>query len=103
MALKVVQALCARADANARVLHDWVERTPWIENLAVDPATRSNTSVCLKIVDPAVSRLPEDARYAFIKQLAAILEREDVAKVKSAELQRRVNRALQGDRTRPVY
>ena len=73
-------ALCARADANARVLHDWVERTPWIENLAADPATRSNTSVCLKIVDPAISRLPEDARYAFIKQLAAICEREDVAK-----------------------
>ena len=73
-------ALCARADANARVLYDWVERTPWIENLAADPATRSNTSVCLKIVDPAISRLPEDARYAFIKQLAAICEREDVAK-----------------------
>ncbi|MFM9846223.1 MAG: phosphoserine transaminase [Hyphomicrobiaceae bacterium] len=73
-------ALCARADANAQVLYDWVERTPWIENLAVDPATRSNTSVCLKIVDPAVSRLLEDARYAFIKQFAAILEREDVAK-----------------------
>jgi phosphoserine aminotransferase len=73
-------ALCARADANARVLFDWVERTSWIENLAADPATRSNTSVCLKIVDPAVGRLPEDARYAFIKQFAAILEREDVAK-----------------------
>ena len=73
-------ALCARADANARVLYDWVERTPWIENLAADPATRSNTSVCLKIVDPAISRLPEDARYAFIKQLAAICEREAVAK-----------------------
>jgi phosphoserine aminotransferase len=73
-------ALCARADANARVLYDWVERTPWIENLAADPATRSNTSVCLKIVDPAISRLPEDARYTFIKQLAAICEREDVAK-----------------------
>ncbi len=73
-------ALCARADANAQVLFDWVERTPWIENLAAEPATRSNTSVCLKIVDPAVSRLPEDARYAFIKQFAAILEREDAAK-----------------------
>ncbi len=73
-------ALCARADANAQVLFDWAERTPWIENLAADPATRSNTSVCLKIVDPAVSRLPEDARYAFIKQLAGILEREDAAK-----------------------
>ena len=53
-----LQALFARADANARVLLDWAERTPWLENLAVDPATRSNTSVCLKIVDPVVARLP---------------------------------------------
>ena len=50
-----LQALFARADANAKVLYDWVERTPWVENLAADPATRSNTSVCLKIVDPAVA------------------------------------------------
>src|SRR3977135_4288320 len=46
-----LQALFARTDANARVLYDWAERTPWVENLAVDPATRSNTSVCLRIVD----------------------------------------------------
>ena len=66
-----LQALFARADANARVLLDWVERTPWLENLAADPATRSNTSVCLKIVDPAVTRLPLDAQRAFVKQLEA--------------------------------
>jgi phosphoserine aminotransferase len=47
-----LKALCARADANARVLYDWAERRPWLECLAVDPATRSNTSVCLRIVDP---------------------------------------------------
>jgi len=73
-------ALFARADANAKVLYDWVARTPWIESLAIDPATRSNTSVCLTVVDPAVSRLPAEAQYAFIKRLAAILEAEDVAK-----------------------
>ena len=72
-------ALFKRADANARVLYDWVARTPWIESLAVDPATRSNTSVCLTIVDPAVVHLPEEAQYAFIKQVAAILEAEEVA------------------------
>src|SRR4029453_7592647 len=44
-----VKALIARADANARVLYDWIERTPWAENLAADPATRSNTSVCIRI------------------------------------------------------
>jgi len=73
-------ALCARADANARVLWDWAERTPWVENLAVDPATRSNTSVCLKIVDPAISRLPIEAQRAFVKQLEAMLDKENAAR-----------------------
>jgi len=73
-------ALCARADANARVLWDWAERTPWVENLAVDPATRSNTSVCLKIVDPAISRLPIEAQRAFVKQVEAMLDKENAAR-----------------------
>jgi len=72
-------ALYARANANARVLFDWVEKTPWLENLAVDPATRSNTSVCLKIVDPAVSRLPGEAQRAFVKKMEAMLEKEGAA------------------------
>src|ERR1700712_4497803 len=49
-----LDALHARADANARVIHDWVARTPWIGHLAVDPATYSNTGVCLVITDPDV-------------------------------------------------
>src|SRR5271154_7118713 len=53
-------ALRARADANAKVIADWVARTGWIDFLARDPALRSNTSVCLKIVDHAVSRLTAD-------------------------------------------
>jgi phosphoserine aminotransferase len=44
-----LQALYARANANAKVLFDWIERTPWIANLALAPETRSNTSVCLRI------------------------------------------------------
>lgn len=72
--------LTARADANAKVMFDWIERTPWVANLAVDPATWSNTSVCLKIVDPAVRSLPEDAQAAFAKNLASLLDKEDVAK-----------------------
>jgi phosphoserine aminotransferase len=48
-----LKALIARADANAPVLADWVARTPWVDFLAEDPAIRSNTSVCLKVVDPA--------------------------------------------------
>jgi phosphoserine aminotransferase len=72
-------ALLARADANARVLYDWAARTPWLEPLPVDPATRSNTSVCLKVVDPAVAKLPVDAQRAFIKEIEAILDKEDAA------------------------
>jgi phosphoserine aminotransferase len=72
-------ALRARADANAKVLYDWAARTPWLEPLPVDPATRSNTSVCLKVIDPAVARLPVDAQRALIKQIEAILDREAAA------------------------
>ena len=75
-----LKALFARADANARVLLDWAERTPWVENLAADPATRSNTSVCLKIVDPAVAKLPIEAQRAFVKQLEAMLDKENAAR-----------------------
>ncbi|MBO0741938.1 MAG: phosphoserine transaminase [Hyphomicrobiaceae bacterium] len=74
-----LEALYARTNANARVLLDWAERTPWLENLAVDPATRSNTSVCLKIVDPAVVRLPLEGQRAFVKRLEALLEKEEAA------------------------
>ncbi len=46
-----LKALQARADANAAVLFDWIASTPWIANLAVDPKTRSNTSVCMRFTD----------------------------------------------------
>ena len=71
--------LRARADGNARVIADWVGRSKWIDFLARDPAARSNTSVCLKVVDPAVSRLAADAQAAFIKSIAGALEKEGVA------------------------
>jgi phosphoserine aminotransferase len=72
-------ALRARADANARVIADWIERAKWIDFLARDPALRSNTSICLKVVDPAVTRLAPEAQAAFVKGLAAALEKEGVA------------------------
>jgi len=74
-----LKGLIARADANAGAIHDWVARTNWVDNLATDPATRSNTSVCLKIVDPAITALSVDAQWAFVKDLVAILEKENVA------------------------
>jgi phosphoserine aminotransferase len=72
-------ALHTRADANAKVIANWVERTPWIDFLARDPALRSNTSVCLKVVDPDVTRLNADAQAAFVKGIAATLDKEGVA------------------------
>jgi phosphoserine aminotransferase len=72
-------ALRARSDANAKALLDWVARTPWVANLAKDPATYSNTSVCLKIVDPAVTALSPDAQADFIKRMVAAIEKEGAA------------------------
>ncbi|MGA8226739.1 MAG: phosphoserine transaminase [Xanthobacteraceae bacterium] len=71
-----LKALIARADANTKVIADWVARTPWVEFLARVPATRSNTSVCLKVVDPAVTSLSGDAQSAFAKALAGAVEKE---------------------------
>ena len=74
-----VAALQARANANAKVLADWVTRTPWVDFLAPVEATRTNTGVCLKVVDDRVTSLPEAAQAEFAKNLAAILEKENVA------------------------
>ncbi len=74
-----LSALQARADANTKVLADWAANTPWIDFLAIDPATRSNTSVCLKVTDPRVTALSDDAQVEFAKKLASLLEKEGVA------------------------
>jgi len=69
----------ARADANLAVLTDWVVATPWVEFLAESAAIRSNTSVCLKVVDPRVTALSADAQADFAKTLASLLEKEKAA------------------------
>lgn len=74
-----LKALQARADANAKVIWDWIDRTPWVANLAEDNATRSNTSVCIKIVDPAVANASTEVQAQFAKDFAAILEKEGAA------------------------
>ncbi len=71
--------LQGRADANAKVLSDWVARTGWVSFLAQVPEQRSNTSVCLTIVDEAVLALPQDAQATFAKRLAARLDQEGAA------------------------
>jgi phosphoserine aminotransferase len=72
-------ALQARADANARVLAEWVARSSWVDFLVADETIRSNTSVCLKVVDPRVTALPPASQAEFAKSLSALLEAEGVA------------------------
>ena len=73
--------ILARAglDLHRAVLADWVAKTPWVDFLAEDPATRSNTSVCLKVVDPTIAKLSDDAQADFAKKLASLLEKEGAA------------------------
>ena len=68
-----------RADANLQVLADWVGKSPWVGFLAEDAASRSNTSVCLKVVEPRVTALPAETQADVAKKLAALLEKEGVA------------------------
>ncbi|MEN3397280.1 phosphoserine transaminase [Brucella melitensis] len=74
-----LDALIARADRNFSVLNDFVEKTPWIANLAMKPETRSNTSVCLTIVDPEITALSADEQAVFAKGIVTTLDKEGVA------------------------
>jgi phosphoserine aminotransferase len=68
-----------RADQNLGVLETWAQKTGWVSFLAADPAIRSNTSVCLKVIDPRVTALPDEAQADFAKKLASVLEKEGAA------------------------
>ena len=70
-----LDGLVKRADANTRVIAKFVRENDWIDFLAVKPKTRSNTSVCLKFTDPAVTELSADAQAAFAKQVVSIIEK----------------------------
>ncbi|QGZ34824.1 phosphoserine transaminase [Stappia indica] len=74
-----LKALIARADGNAGAVADWVACTDWVDFLASDPATRSNTSVCLRIVDPRVTGLDAELQAAFAKAMATALDAAGVA------------------------
>jgi phosphoserine aminotransferase len=71
--------LQARSNANLAALAEWVDKTPWVEFLAQTAETRSNTSVCIKVVDPRITGLSADAQAEFAKKLASLLEKEGVA------------------------
>ena len=74
-----LSAMIDRANANLKTLADWVARTDWVDFLAEDEAIRSNTSVCLKIVDPRIGALSAEDQGAAAKKLASLLDAEDVA------------------------
>lgn len=74
-----LKTLMKRADENFAVLDKFVAKTSWIEFLATDPATRSNTSVCFRIVDPAVVKLDADKQAVFAKAIVNRLEKAGVA------------------------
>ena len=73
-----LQGLIARCDANAKAVADFVAKKPFLGFLAKDPATRSNTSICLTFIDPAITALTPEAQAAFAKDVAALLEKEGV-------------------------
>ena len=74
-----LDALVARADANAAILDRFVAGSQWAAHLAVDETTRSNTSVCLRFTDPQIAGLDDTGQQAFVKGLAAQLEAEHAA------------------------
>ena len=79
LAVGGLDALIARTRANAAALDEWVGRADWIDYLAGDPATRSTTSVCLKITDPRVTAMSEEARQALVKRMKVLVEGEVAA------------------------
>lgn len=74
-----LDGLVARADANFAAIDAFVEKSGWLANLAVVPETRSNTSVCLSIVDPEVTALDAAGQAAFAKGMVSLLGKEGVA------------------------
>ncbi|EJF89420.1 phosphoserine transaminase [Bartonella tamiae] len=74
-----LKTLHKRANENFRILDKFVQKTPWIDNLAKRPETRSNTSVCLTIVDPDILSLTSEKQAAFAKAIVTRLDEAGVA------------------------
>ena len=72
-------ALIARSDRNAQAVTEWVGRTSWVDFLAGAPETRSNTSVCLRVVDAEISSRSLEEQAAFAGKIVKLLEKEGVA------------------------
>lgn len=74
-----LDALIQRSNSNLEAIANWVDQTDWIDFLAEDPDTRSNTSICLKIVAPWYLSLDPDQQAAKAKKLVQLLDQEGVA------------------------
>ncbi len=74
-----LEKLWKLTNANFTILQDWVDRTPWIENLVEDPTLRSNTSVCLRIIEPSIFSLSVELQYKFVKAFVKSLEKKKAA------------------------
>ncbi len=74
-----LKATRARADANFAALQAWVDGSGWAANLVREPSQRSNTSVCLKITDPAMAALDDGAQKAFVKTMVKLLDEAGAA------------------------
>jgi len=74
-----LEGCVARAEQNLAAIAAWVERAGWVAFLAAEPATRSSTSVCLRLADPAATALPEEEQAGLAARLAGLLEAEGVA------------------------
>jgi phosphoserine aminotransferase len=74
-----LKALIARADENLGVISRWVRECGWADFLAKEQGARSNTSVCLKIIDPWFAGQNADAQANLAKAVASLLEKEGVA------------------------
>jgi phosphoserine aminotransferase len=71
--------LIQRSEANLKAIADWADATAWVDFLAADPNTRSNTSICLKVADPWFNALTVAEQAKAIKKMVALLESEQVA------------------------
>lgn len=74
-----IDGLIKKSKANLKVVEDWVAKTDWIEFLATDSKTRSNTSVCLSVTHPKVAAMDADAKSKFLKSIASDLSKKNIA------------------------
>ncbi len=74
-----LNGMIARSQANFNVMEAWIARTDWAEFMAVDPATRSTTSICVRITDPVFDALDDGTQRAFVKRMLGMLADEGAA------------------------